>query len=75
MTEDLDKDYIKSLVQKILNKEHAEPQKKIIKEFSDRFNFACPICGDSHKNVNAKRGNLYFNTMHYEFPCKPDACP
>jgi hypothetical protein len=65
MTEDLDKDYIKSLVQKILNKEHAEPQKKIIKEFSDRFNFACPICGDSHKNVNAKRGNLYFNTMHY----------
>ena len=31
MTEDLDKDYIKSLVQKILNKEHAEPQKKIIK--------------------------------------------
>lgn len=65
MAEELDKDYIKSIIQKILDKEHVEPQKRKIKPFSDRFNFACPICGDSHNNVNAKRGNLYFNTMHY----------
>jgi hypothetical protein len=65
MTEELDKSYIKSVIQLILNKVHVEPQKRNIKEFSDRFNFACPICGDSHKNINAKRGNMYFNTMHY----------
>lgn len=33
---------------------------------SDRINFACPICGDSHEDSNKKRGNLWFKTNSYK---------
>ena len=61
----LDKPYIKGLVQTILNKNHVVDQKKFIKEYPDKFNFACPICGDSQKVSTKKRGNLYFKNMMY----------
>lgn len=61
----LDKPYIKGLVQTILNKNHVVDQKKFIKEYPDKFNFACPICGDSQKISTKKRGNLYFKNMMY----------
>ena len=32
-------------------------------DYNDRFNVACPYCGDSHKNNHAKRGNLYLNRL------------
>jgi hypothetical protein len=59
----MDKVYIKNIVQKILNKEFANVQKRRINDYTDRLNLACPFCGDSHRNNHAKRGNLYFNRL------------
>lgn len=59
----MDKIYIKSLLQKIINKEFTNSTKRKINDYSDRLNFACCYCGDSHKNNHAKRGNLYFNRL------------
>ena len=60
----MDKEYIKGLVQKILNKEFSNVSKRKIVDYVDRFNIACPYCGDS-KNVYKKRGNLYVNRLIY----------
>jgi hypothetical protein len=65
MAIELDKLYIKSKIQDILNHNHTESQKKIIKDFPDRLNFACPLCGDSSKTASKKRGNLYLKNMQY----------
>ena len=64
---ELNKDYIKSKIQNILNKSHDVSEKKIIRETGSVLNFACPICGDSssYQNRNKKRGNLYFKNAHY----------
>jgi hypothetical protein len=59
----MDKVYIKNILQKILDKEFANAQKRRVNDYSDRLNFACPFCGDSHRNNHAKRGNLYFNRL------------
>lgn len=61
----MDKVYIKSLLQNILNKEFSNPQKRRIDEYPDRVNFACPYCGDSSKSLYKKRGNLYFNKLFF----------
>jgi hypothetical protein len=61
----MDKTYILGMMQKILNKEFSNPQKRRINDFTDRLNFACVYCGDSHKNNHSKRGNLYFNKLLY----------
>jgi len=61
----MDKVYITDLLQKILNKEFSNTQKRRINDFNDRLNFACPFCGDSHKNNHSKRGNLYFNKLFF----------
>jgi hypothetical protein len=61
----MDKDYIKSIIQKILNKEFSNHQKRKMVDYHDRFNFACPYCGDSHRKNSAKRGNLYLNRLFY----------
>jgi len=59
----MDKSYIKVMMQKILAKEFSNQHKIRINDYNDRLNFACPYCGDSHKNNHAKRGNLYFNRL------------
>jgi hypothetical protein len=59
----VDKVYIKDILQKILSKEFSNSQKRKIMDYNDRFNVACPYCGDSHKNNHAKRGNLYLNRL------------
>ena len=59
----MDKVYIKSVIQNILDQEFQVTQKRRIAEYHDRLNFACPYCQDSAKNTNAKRGNLYFNKL------------
>jgi hypothetical protein len=61
----IDKEYIKGLVQNILDNKHTILQKKIIKSFPDRLNFSCPICMDSEKTISKKRGNLYFKNLRY----------
>jgi len=65
MAEELDRVYIKSKIQEILNHVHSEPQKKIIKDYPERLNFACPICSDSQRVASKKRGNLYLKNMQY----------
>jgi hypothetical protein len=62
---ELDKEYVKSKIQEILNHNHSDGQKKYIREYPDRINFACPICGDSQKTPSKKRGNLYWKNMMY----------
>jgi hypothetical protein len=62
----MDDNYIKSLVEKVLNKEFSDSRKrKVLLYPKQRLQFACPYCGDSHKNPNAKRGNLYLNRLMY----------
>lgn len=61
----MDKLYVNGLVQNILNKEFSNQQKRRSIPYEDRVNFACPYCGDSHKNQHAKRGNLYYNRLIY----------
>jgi hypothetical protein len=58
----VDRVYIKSLIQSILDKEFKNSEKRRIHEYHDRLNFACPICQDSKDN-RKKRGNLYFNRL------------
>ena len=62
---EMDKVYIKDIVQKVLNKEFSNSQKRKVNDYNDRLNMACPYCGDSHKNQHAKRGNLYLNRLIY----------
>lgn len=58
--------YIKS----ILNNVFDVNPKKEIHTYSNRLNFACPYCGDSSKDVYAKRGNLFFKNLKYKcFNC------
>ena len=59
----MDKIYIKSLIQNILNKEFSETARRKIVEYDNRINFCAPCCGDSHKNKHAKRGNLYYDKL------------
>lgn len=59
----MDKSYVNGLVQSVLNKEFSNQQKRKAVPYEDRVNFACPYCGDSHKNNHAKRGNLYYNRL------------
>lgn len=61
----MDKSYINGLIQKVLTKEFSNQQKRKFVPYEDRANFACPYCGDSHKNQHAKRGNLYYNRLIY----------
>ena len=61
----MDKGYIKNMVQKILDKEFSNSQKRRINDYTDRLNIACPYCGDSHRNNHSKRGNLYFNRLFF----------
>ncbi len=61
----MDKVYIRGVLQKILDKESSNQNKRKVVDYNDRLNFACPYCGDSHKNQYAKRGNLYFNRLIY----------
>lgn len=69
----LDIDYITSNIQKILDKtHHNEHKRKINTSKSDRITFACPICGDSHKDNKMKRGHLFFNNLYYK--CYNEDC-
>lgn len=58
----MDKVYLKSIVQQVLNKSFSSNHRRDIHEYGDRFNFCCPYCGDG-KNENKKRGNLYLNKL------------
>lgn len=40
--------------------------KKEIEVHNDRYNFACPYCGDSSEDDTKKRGNLWFGRLDYK---------
>ncbi len=71
----LDIEYIKSVIKDILEKNHTLKIKKEVRPSPtssnpDRLNFACPICGDSEKRTNQKRGNLYIKSLRFKcFNC------
>lgn len=58
----MDKQYITSVVQKILNKEFSSSVFRNIHIYEDRLNFRCPWCQEG-KSQHKKRGNLYFNKL------------
>lgn len=58
----MDKLYIQSMMQKILNKEFSAVPRRKINVYTDRLNVCCPFCGDG-KSDYKKRGNLYFNRL------------
>lgn len=58
----MDKVYIKSTIQNILNFEFKSVERRRIHDYHDRINFCCPLCGDS-KDDRKKRGNLWFNRL------------
>jgi hypothetical protein len=57
----LDIGYVINKVQNILNRVHTVEAKKKIIERTDELTFACPVCGDSEKNMWKKRGNIYIS--------------
>lgn len=61
--EPLNREYVKALIQIILDNTFKDPERRRIVEHKDRLNFCCPICGDSKSN-RKKRGNLY-NNLYY----------
>ena len=50
----------------LLPKAHTIPEKLKIEAHANRVSFACPYCGDSAKDVHAKRGNLYIESTFYK---------
>jgi len=68
--------YIKDVMNDLLHKSHQHPTKqKSLKSMPSSYNperlaCACPICGDSEKQLSKRRGNLYLKTMRYKcFNC------
>lgn len=61
----VDKKYFRDEMQNIANKVHKNSSKRRIVEYEDRIQLACPVCLDSDKNNNKKRGNLYFENLFY----------
>lgn len=61
----LNKEYIKFLLQEVLNKAHPNTsEKRRIVERDNEFTYACPHCGDSSKNPNMKRNHLYLSNLY-----------
>ncbi len=50
----------------MLKKSHKDVQKHKIVVRTDRFNFACPYCGDSRKSNTIKRGYIFLEDMHFK---------
>ena len=65
MNVELDVDYIKLKLSEVLRNAHTDPRKHNIKDLNDRLNFSCPICGDSQKDANKKRANIYKDNPLY----------
>lgn len=65
----LDLDYIKVILQQILDKAHTIPEKKVMvvrpnEQVPREISFACAICGDSHNRHNQKRAHLYLRNFY-----------
>jgi hypothetical protein len=68
--QELNADDVKSFVLDILKERFLSGPKTKIDFYEDRWNFACPFCGDSSADSTKKRGNIYLNDFHYHcFNC------
>ena len=70
---EIDIEYIKSKISDVLKNAHSDTRKHNIKDYNDRINFACPVCGDSQKDSNAKRANIYKDNPTY-MVCFNEGC-
>lgn len=61
----LDRSDILAYIKDILVEKFGSGSKTIVEEFDDRWNFACPFCGDSSTDGRKKRGNMDFSDYHY----------
>jgi len=58
----MDKVYIQSVIQNILDKEFSSPIFRKVNTYEDRINMRCPYCKEG-RSQHKKRGNLYFNKL------------
>lgn len=65
---------ILDFVKDVLKKRFSDTpiKQEVLDEDPDKLNFACPYCGDSKKDPNKKRGNLWLVTNTYK--CFNDGC-
>jgi len=52
-------------VRRILAAQFTDTAKRVPRPHGDRLAFACPFCGDSHKDRNKKRGNIFTDSYNY----------
>jgi transcription elongation factor Elf1 len=70
LNEELNPIDIKNHVLDILKERFVGGSKTHIEFYDDRWNFACPFCGDSSADSSKKRGNIYLNDYHFHcFNC------
>ena len=69
---DLDVNYIKDIIEGILQNTFNNEIKSKVLVKHDSLLFACPICGDSQKNIYKKRAKLFFNNL--KMFCYNDGC-
>lgn len=68
--QDLNSEDIKSYLLDILKEKFISGPKTKIDFYDDRWNFACPFCGDSHTDTTKRRGNIYLSDYHFHcFNC------
>lgn len=58
----MDKVYIQSIIQNILNKEFSSSIFRKMNIYEDRINIRCPYCKEG-RSQHKKRGNIYFNKL------------
>jgi len=56
-------------VEQILAQVHQHPQKLKVKSEKNKLSFACPVCGDSNKDMNRKRAHILFDKSEPYFYC------
>lgn len=55
-----------TIVKDILGENHNDREKRTLDDHkSSQLEMACPVCGDSHKDTDKKRGILYLDTYKY----------
>lgn len=73
MAAELDLSYLKEVVTEVLHRTFSvNSPKRILRVKEKGIEMACPFCGDSQKNPNAKRGMLFFGTLLYA--CRNEGC-
>lgn len=65
----MNRDDIKTNLQKILVETHWHEKKHEIVDKTKGFSFSCPMCGDSDENTSKKRAGVWFDKSNPYFYC------